>query len=197
MRQNNGSNYFARHLNRSVYNIALIAVFGALIFVFTAFVAFPVGMGYVNLGDIFIFTACMFLGYFALIPAAVGSALADIFLGYTFYAPATLIIKGLMAVIFLLIKGKNQSNIRILIGMITGSVFMQIGYTAYEVILAVLGNPHASAISAILAPLLILSNFSQTLFGVAGGWVLIKVAQKLNLFDRMKIIASIEKEKHE
>lgn len=191
------SNHNLKHLNRSVYNIALIALFGALIFVFTAFVAFPVGMGYVNLGDIFIFAACMFLGYYAIIPAAFGSALADIFLGYNFYAPATLIIKGLMAVIFLAIKGKKQSNARIMIGMIAASVFMQIGYTSYEVLLVVIGNPNASTYAAVLAPLLILSNFTQTLFGVAGGWVLIKVSQKLNLFDRMKIIISMEKEKHE
>lgn len=175
-----------RHLNRSVYNIALIAVFGAFIFVFTAFVHFPVGMGYVHLGDIFIFLACAFLSYYAVIPSAIGSVLADIFLGYSYYAPATLVIKALMPVIMLLIKGKKHSNIRILIGMIVASVFMQIGYTSYEVLLVAIGNPNASTYAAVLAPLLILSNFSQTLFGVAGGWILIKVSQKLKLFDRIK-----------
>ncbi|HEY8418992.1 MAG TPA: ECF transporter S component [Clostridia bacterium] len=186
-----------RHLNRSVYNIALIAVFGAFIFVFTAFVHFPVGMGYVHLGDIFIFLACAFLSYYAVIPSAIGSVLADIFLGYSYYAPATLVIKALMPVIMLLIKGKKHSNIRILIGMIVASVFMQIGYTSYEVLLVAIGNPNASTYAAVLAPLLILSNFSQTLFGVAGGWILIKVSQKLKLFDRIKVLITIEKENHE
>lgn len=187
-----------RHLNRSVYNIALIAVFGAFIFTFTAFVHFPVGMGYVHLGDIFIFLACAFLGGYAVIPAAVGSALADIFLGYAFYAPATLVIKALMPVIFLAAKGKKtRSNLRVLIAMIAASLFMQIGYTSYEVLLVALGSPNASSYAAVLAPLLILSNLSQTLFGVAGGWILIKVCQKLNLFDKIELLVSTEKERVE
>lgn len=183
--------------NISIYYIALISIFGALIYVFTAFIAFPIGTGYVHLGDIFIFTACMFLGYYAIIPAILGSVIADIFLGFSYYAVATVIIKGIMVVIFLLIKGKKTSGVKVLLSMIIASVFMQIGYTGYELLLVVIGSSNALTYAIILSPILILSNFSQTIFGVLGGWVLIKISHKLNLYDRTKITISIEKEKHE
>jgi len=181
----------------SIYYIALIAIFGALIYVLTAFAAFPIGTGYVHLGDIFIFTACMFLGYYAIIPTILGSVIADLFLGFSYYVPATAILKGLMVIIFLLVKGKKTSGIKVLVSMIIASVFMQIGYTGYELLLVVIGSANALTYAAVLSPILILSNFSQTIFGVLGGWILIRISHKLNLYDRAKIIISIEKEKHE
>jgi hypothetical protein len=74
---------------------------------------------------------------------------------------------------------------------------MQISYTGYELLLVALGSNNALTYALVLSPILILSNFTQTIFGVLGGWLLIKTSQKLNLFDRTKSIMSIEKEKHE
>lgn len=196
-KQKNSNQKQSGQIKISIYYIALIAIFGALIYVFTAFAAFPIGTGYVHLGDIFIFTACIFLGYYAVIPAVLGSVIADVFLGFSYYVPATLIIKGVMVVIFLLIKGKKTSGVKVLMGMIIASVFMQIGYTGYELLLVAVNSPNALTYAAVLSPILILSNFSQTVFGVLGGWILIKVSHKLNLYDRTKIVMSIEKEKHE
>lgn len=187
----------SKNLTLSIYYISLIAIFSALVYVFTAFAAFPIGTGYVHLGDIFIFESCMFLGFYAVIPAVLGSILADIFLGFGYYVPATAIIKGLMVVILLLIKGKKKSGARVLLSMIISSVFMQIGYTSYELLLILIGSSNALTYAVVLSPILILSNFSQTLFGVLGGYIMLKISNRLNLFDRKKIIMSIEKEKHE
>ncbi|MBE7026411.1 MAG: ECF transporter S component [Ruminococcaceae bacterium] len=56
--------------------------------------------GYINLGDCVVllsgFTLSPLYAFFA---AGIGSALADIFSGYAVYAPATFVIKGVMALI--------------------------------------------------------------------------------------------------
>ncbi len=59
----------------------------------------PTG-GYVNLGDVAVLMSAYFLGpWFGALAGGFGSALADLLLGYSIYAPATLLIKGLMAIV--------------------------------------------------------------------------------------------------
>jgi len=56
--------------------------------------------GYINLGDGIVLIASWILPLpYGLIAAGLGSALADLFSGYVVYAPATFIIKALMAVV--------------------------------------------------------------------------------------------------
>jgi len=60
----------------------------------------PFTQGYVHLGDSMIFLSILILGRRnGTIAAGVGSALGDILGGYAFWAPWTLVIKGLMAFI--------------------------------------------------------------------------------------------------
>ena len=55
--------------------------------------------GYLNLGDCVVLLSGWLLGpAYGFAAAGIGSALADIFSGYVIYAPATFIIKGLMAI---------------------------------------------------------------------------------------------------
>lgn len=80
--------------------IAFTALFAALCAVATYAVAipFPSGMGYFNLGDVLVLLSGWLLGpLFGAIAAGVGSALADLLSGYAVYAPATLLIKGMVA----------------------------------------------------------------------------------------------------
>ena len=52
--------------------------------------------GYLNLGDMVVFIAALTMGKKAgFIVGGLGSALADLLLGYTHYAPITFIVKGL------------------------------------------------------------------------------------------------------
>lgn len=119
-------------------SLTLAALFTALITVTTAFVQIPLPLtGYIHLGDTFIFLACFFLKKpYAITASAVGSALADVIV-FPVYAPATLIIKAVMALIFCLIAGKNGTLPRCTLGALAASVWMLLGYYVFNA--AVLG----------------------------------------------------------
>ena len=77
--------------------LVMTALFTALTMVSTMLIRIPLPMGYVHLGDAFVLLSAFILGpIWGTIAAGVGSALADV-IGYIAYAPATLIIKALMA----------------------------------------------------------------------------------------------------
>lgn len=118
-----------------VKNIILAAFFAAAICVSTAFIKLPLTVaGYVHLGDAFIFLACAFLPLpYAIAVAGLGSAMADIFAGYVIYAPATLVIKCVMALLFCLFF-RHKLWLAI-IGGVFSSVWMAAGYFAYETVL--------------------------------------------------------------
>ena len=77
----------------------------------------------------------------------VGSALADIFLGYGSFAPATFIVKGIEGFIVGYLyfrwkqeKSKNNNLIPKLISIPLGGLVMVLGYFIYEIILLGLGD---------------------------------------------------------
>ncbi len=116
------------------------ALFAALTLVLTFFVKIPLPTGYANLGDCAVLLAGWILGpLFGFLAAAVGSMLADIFSGYAIYAMATLIIKGLMALIaYSLYKKLKKHASRILSLIISGTfaeLLMVFGYFVFEDIL--------------------------------------------------------------
>lgn len=77
--------------------VSSAAVSTALVFVATSSISvyIPATRGYFNLGDSMIFlTALLFGPTVGCIAGGLGSMLSDIFLGYTIYAPATLVVKG-------------------------------------------------------------------------------------------------------
>ena len=105
------------------------------------------GGGYFNLGDCFVIASGVVLGpWFAFLAAAIGSALADVISGYVLYAPATFIIKGVMALVVGFICLKNQKMLNVLVSAILAEFIMIAGYFLFEFILngyslAVLGLP--------------------------------------------------------
>lgn len=97
--------------------LVLTGLMTALVTIATMFLMVPVPFtsGYIHLGDSMIFISVLLLGWkrggFA---AGVGSMMADMFLGYAGWAPWTLIIKLLMAVIMGLcieLAKKDRKNI--------------------------------------------------------------------------------------
>ena len=76
------------------------ALFAAICYGMTLVsVPLPV-VGYGNLGDCFVLLSGCLLGpLWGAAAAALGSALADVTLGFGLYAPATFVVKGLMAVV--------------------------------------------------------------------------------------------------
>ena len=94
-------------------NLIFAGVLAALCCVCTLYISvpFPVGGGYFNLGDCFVITSGVILGpVFGFFAAAIGSMLADILAGYAIYAPATFLIKGLMALVVGLMFAKNKND---------------------------------------------------------------------------------------
>jgi len=83
---------------RTVQSIAVLGVFTALTTAATMFlsVSIPVTKGYFNIGETMVYTSALLFGPFiGAFTGGVGSMLADLFLGYVIYAPATLVVKGL------------------------------------------------------------------------------------------------------
>lgn len=108
----------------------------AAIFIFTAFVSFPVGgFGYINLGDSMIMLfANAFSPLMALLVSAIASSMADISLGFAQYALFTFIIKGCEALVISYLLKKNQMKARWWIFML-GGVIVLVGYGLSDVLL--------------------------------------------------------------
>ena len=97
--------------NTNVKKMALTAMFTAMIFVLTMFVKVPVASGYVHFGDALIYLCAGIVGGpWAVFAAAAGEALADLAGGYAIYAPATAIIKAVLAILFL-VAHKNKEKL--------------------------------------------------------------------------------------
>ncbi len=77
--------------------LSMTAIFTALVFVATTVfsVYVPQTRGFFNIGETMVFTAALLLGpIVGAFAGGVGSMLADVFLGFWYYAPATLVIKA-------------------------------------------------------------------------------------------------------
>jgi uncharacterized membrane protein len=126
-----------RKMRSRLKKILLPALFMALTFAATVVVKIPSPTGgYVNLGDGIILLAAFLLGpLYGSVAGGLGAALADILLGYTAYAPATLIIKALVALIAALtlkaLKKALPLPAALLLAGIAGELFMVAGYFAY------------------------------------------------------------------
>ncbi len=117
------------------------ALFAALCCIATYLIVIPVpsGVGYVNLGDVFVLAAAWCLGGCGVF-AGIGCALADILSGYAVYAPVTAIIKVAMAAIgyYLyvvckkVIKKESLDFIPRVISVVIAELFMGAGYFLFE-----------------------------------------------------------------
>lgn len=117
-------------------NMIAASMFGALIFVVTAYMPrIPLVGGYVHFGDVFVYLAACTLPFpYAVFSAAFGAALADSLTGYLIYAPATFIIKALMAMMFRC-RGEKYMTWKNLLTSCVAGLVGSAGYYLYEVIL--------------------------------------------------------------
>lgn len=106
--------------NKKLAKMVTTAMFTAMIFVLTRFVSVPVATGYVHFGDALIYLVASVLGGpWAFFAGAAGGALADIASGWVSYAPATLIVKALIAIPFVLCYKKNERIVTPLSAVLT------------------------------------------------------------------------------
>ena len=84
--------------------MVLIGIFAALSFVITVYVSIPIpgtsGAGYLNLSDVFIFVlAALVNPWVGGLVGGVSGMLSDLFLGYSYFAPFTLMIKFIEGIV--------------------------------------------------------------------------------------------------
>lgn len=122
---------------QSIRRLTTAGVLAAAIVLLTTLVSIPMpgGFGYINLGDLGVLLAGMLLGGgWGALCAGAASALSDVLLGYTVYAPATFVIKGLVALLAGLLFARTQKKIRF-IALYPAALIVPAGYFLYEVLL--------------------------------------------------------------
>lgn len=118
--------------------LVISSLFAALTFVATMIIQIKLtANGFVNIGDCMVVCCGIFLGpVYGMLAAGIGSMLADVIGGYFIYAPATLIIKSLMA-FFTAITFKKITKINdiVAVGICTliAELIMILGYFLYEI----------------------------------------------------------------
>lgn len=147
-----------------IQNLVSAALFAAIICVATFIVKIPspATNGYFNLGDCFVILSGLLLSpVYGALAAGIGSALADVLSGYVQYAPATFVIKALMALsVYLIIKsfGNGKKTLSVICSGLAAEAVMVIGYFAYEAVILKYGLAAAGSI---------FSNIMQGLVGIA------------------------------
>jgi uncharacterized membrane protein len=159
----------------NVKQLALVALFMALVAVATMIVRIPIPQtnGYMNLGDSMVLLCGIFFGpSLGFMAGGIGSALADIFGGYYQWAPWTLFIKGIEAMLMgLSVKYLKINTERITLFIvacfIVSAAWMVLGYYATEVFMydqkAALAEVPANLLQA--AGSVILATLLLPLFG--------------------------------
>ncbi len=160
--------------------IVYSAVGAALIAALTMFPTIPIPgtqNGYVHLGDAMILIFVVLLGKYAIISAGIGSMLADIILGAFSYAPATLIIKALVALTACLILGKETNALRLILACVAGEIVMMLGYFLYGWIL----------FGITVAAAEIIWNVFQGLFGVIIAVIVVLILNRTGLLNKLRL----------
>lgn len=122
--------------NDKIRKLVYAALFAALVYIGTL-VSIPLPIGYFNFGDFFILCAAWIIGFpYALASGAIGAMLADLSLGYASYAPATFIIKALIALIaYFICKALSKTKLSIVkyaISAVLAELVMVLGYYLFE-----------------------------------------------------------------
>ena len=115
--------------------MCISGIFAALVFVVTAYLHIPTYNGYVHVGDGFIFlAACILPTPYAVCVGATGAMLADVLTGYAIWAPGSVVIKALAAVLFSC-KTEKIVSVRNTLMLIPAALICAGGYYLYEVII--------------------------------------------------------------
>jgi len=161
-------------MKTTTQKIIFSSMLAALTCVATMVIKFPSPLnGYINLGDCIVLLAGWLMSpVYGFMSAGLGSALADLFAGYVIYAPATFLIKGLMALIafsgFQFIHKRVENLTARIISGAVAEVFMIAGYWLFE------GFLYGFGTSAVNIP----ANGIQGIAGLVLGVILTKIFEK-------------------
>ncbi len=169
-----------------IRKIVFASLFAALTCVATLLVQIPTPTkGYMNLGDAIVLLSGWLLGpIYGVLAAAIGSMLADVFSGYFPYAPATFVIKALVALIgwlFSRILSRKKAGPTVLaytVSAVLGEIVMVAGYFLFEATFAGYG-----LFGALIG---VPNNLVQACLGITIGVVLITILKKTKLAERIR-----------
>ena len=155
--------------NEKIQLIVLAGLFAAIVTVSTMIIRIPTPTkGYINLGDCFVNIAGWLLGpIYGGAAAGIGSALSDLFAGYTVYILPTFVIKGLMVVIayavYKALSKRTPGIVGRIVSAVAAELVMIVGYAVFE---AFLYSSVATALTGVAG------NVVQGIGGVAFGVIL-------------------------
>lgn len=132
-------------VSRVAARLAIAAALAATTTVATMLVQIPVPptRGYLNFGEILVFTSALLFGRFVGgLAGGIGSAVADIITGYGYFAPYTLVIKGLEGFLAGAIRDGKTTR-RDILGWLVGALVMVSGYFLAEAYIMGFGVPAA------------------------------------------------------
>ena len=161
-------------MNTNTKKLVMAALMAALACVATMIIKIPSPLkGYLNLGDcIVLVSGWMLSPTYGFLAAGLGSALADVFSGYVTYAPATFVIKGVMALVafygFKLLHNKLGDLPSRIVSGIVAEIVMILGYFVFE------GFLYGFIPSAVNIP----ANGVQGIAGLIIGVILMKMFEK-------------------
>ena len=164
-------------MNTKTQKIVMAALLAALACIATMIIKIPSPLqGYINLGDCVVLTAGWMLSpAYGFLAAGLGSALADLFSGYIVYAPATFLIKGLMAIIayfgFKLLNSKIGNLPSRIVSGIFAEAAMVLGYFVFE------GFLYGFIPSMVNIP----ANSVQGTAGIILGVMIVKILEKTKI----------------
>ena len=159
-------------MKKDTKKLVTASLFTALSCILTLF-SFPLPYGYANLGDCMVLLGSFVMGpFYGCLAGGIGTALADLFLGYGIYAPATLVIKALVALVAGAIyqKMSKKGVISVIIAGIAGEIIMVAGYFLYECF--VIGYGLGAAAS-------LFGNTMQAVVGIIASAVIFPVIRKI------------------
>ncbi|HHV81978.1 MAG TPA: ECF transporter S component [bacterium] len=122
-------------MQKLVRTIAYIGIGSAIVCAGTMIIQIPIPQtrGYINLGDALVLTIAMLFGSkIGGLAGGLGSALADILLGYAHWAPFTFAIKGIEGLIAGSLAYKAQNTIVRVLSLILAGLEMVAGYFITE-----------------------------------------------------------------
>ncbi|MFB6133956.1 MAG: ECF transporter S component [Halanaeroarchaeum sp.] len=114
--------------------VAMSAVGAAAVAVATIAIPIPVGPGFLNFGEVVVYTIAFLFGdLIGGLAGGVGAAVADVVLGYVWYAPITLVAKGSEGFVVGRLAGDSVRSKIVAVAL--GAPFMIVTYVAATAVL--------------------------------------------------------------
>lgn len=164
--------------HRHIQKMVLAAVLAALTCVATMVIQVPSPIGgYVNMGDCFVLLSGWLLGpWWGAAAGGIGTMLTDLFMGYAYWAPGSLVIKGLDAMVCALVyRAMKSRRLGAVVSGLCGEAIMIGGYFLYAALILGRGD------SALLS---VPGNLVQALAGIIAGLALLVIAGRAHLMDK-------------